>query len=110
MAKLVGPNSKPPEGVKHDQGKPMAQVLGDFSRALIGVAEVGTFGANKYTRGGWQTVPNGEQRYYDAAWRHLLQANQEECDSESNLSHLEHAAWNLLAVIELKKRERNATH
>jgi hypothetical protein len=41
-----------PIGVKHDTGKVMGQVLGDFSRALMGVAEVGTFGAHKYTRGG----------------------------------------------------------
>lgn len=93
-----------PIGVKHDDGKIMGQLLGDFSRALLGVAEVGTFGANKYTRGGWQHVLGAEQRYYDALWRHILQANQEEVDSESGLSHLEHAAWNILAVIELKKR------
>lgn len=100
-----------PVGVKHDAGKVMGQLLGDFSRALMGVAEVGTFGAKKYTRGGWQHVLDAEQRYYDAAWRHILQANQEEVDSESGLSHLEHAAWNLLAVIELKKRAAtNATH
>ncbi len=99
-----------PVGVKHDTGKVMGQLLGDFSRALMGVAEVGTFGARKYTRGGWQHVLDAQQRYYDALWRHLLQANQEELDSESKLSHLEHAAWNILAVIELKKRESNATH
>lgn len=110
MAKLVGLNSKPPEGVKHDEGKIMGQLLGDFSRALMGVAEVGTFGAHKYTRGGWQTVPDAYQRYYDALWRHLLQANHEDQDVESGLTHLEHAAWNILAVIELKKRDMNATH
>ena len=104
------PLSKQPEGVKQDQGKIMAQLLGDFSRALMGVAEVGTFGAHKYTRGGWQTVPDAYQRYYDALWRHLLQANQEDRDAESGLTHLEHAAWNILAVIELKKRNMNAAH
>lgn len=99
-----------PVGVKHDDGKVMGQLLGDFSRALMGVAEVGTFGAHKYTRGGWQHVPDAAQRYYDALWRHLLQANQEHADNESGLSHLEHAAWNILAVIELKKRETHAAH
>lgn len=91
-------------GVKNDEGKVLAQLLGDFSRALMGVAEVGTFGAKKYTRGGWQTVSDGYQRYYDALWRHLLLANQEECDPESGMWHLEHAAWNILAIIELKKK------
>ena len=92
------------EGTKNDEGKFMGQLLGDFSRALVGVAEVGTFGAKKYTRGGWKTVPNAYQRYYDALWRHLLLANQEQCDSESGMWHLEHAAWNLLAIIELQKK------
>ena len=102
-AKLLSGKGTEP-GVKHDQGKIMGQLLGDFSRALMGVANVGTFGAHKYTRGGWQTVVDAEQRYHDALWRHLLQANQEELDSESGISHLEHAAWNILAVIELRKR------
>lgn len=93
-----------PVGVKYDDGKVLGQLLGDFSRALMGVAEVGTFGAQKYTRGGWQTVPCATQRYYDALWRHLLLANQEDCDPESGMTHLEHAAWNILAVVELKKR------
>ena len=50
-------------------------------------------------------MPDAEQRYYDALWRHMLQANQEEKDQESGLAHLEHAAWNILAIIELKKRK-----
>lgn len=92
-------------GRKDDQGKILGQLLGDFSRALLGVAEVGTFGAQKYTRGGWLHVENAEQRYYDALYRHLLLANQCEDDDESGLTHLEHAAWNILAVLELKKRK-----
>ncbi len=96
-------------GVKHDEGKVMGQLLGDFSRSLMAVAEVGTFGAKKYTRGGWQTVPNGEERYHDALYRHLLLSNQEPCDSESGLGHLEHAAWNILAVIELRRRNGSKT-
>jgi len=54
------------------QGKPIASVLGDFGRALLAVAEVGTFGADKYTRGGWVSVPDGVDRYTDALYRHLL--------------------------------------
>ena len=59
-------------GSKLDAGKNKAGVLADFSRALLAVSEVGTFGADKYSRGGWQSVPNGVERYTDAAWRHLL--------------------------------------
>ena len=94
-------------GVKNDDGKILAALLGDFSRALLGVANVGTFGANKYTRGGWLHVKDNKQRYTDALWRHLLQSTIDDLDAESGLSHLEHAAWNILAVIELIKREKN---
>jgi len=96
-------------GRKNDDGKILAALLGDFSRALLGVAEVGTFGANKYTRGGWLHVKDKKQRYTDALWRHLLQSTIDELDSESGLTHLEHAAWNILAVIELTKRENDAS-
>ena len=92
-------------GAKLDAGKPMAGVLGDFGLALLAVAEVGTFGANKYTRGGWQSVPNGVERYTDAAWRHLLKEHMERWDSDSNLEHAAHLAWNTLARLELMLRE-----
>jgi len=92
-------------GAKLDAGKPMAGVLGDFGLALLAVAEVGTFGANKYTRGGWQSVPNGVERYTDAAWRHLLKERMEELDNDSNLRHAAHMAWNSLARLELMLRE-----
>ena len=35
----------------------------------------------------------------------LLQAAQEPIDTETGISHLAHAAWNILAIIELEKRE-----
>ena len=91
-------------GAKLDSGKQLAGVLLDFSRALEAVADVGTFGANKYTRLGWESVPNGEQRYTDALMRHLLKMQREELDPDSGLEHLAHLAWNCLAVLELKRR------
>lgn len=91
-------------GAKLDSGKQLAGVLLDFSRALEAVADVGTFGANKYTRGGWQSVPGGELRYMDALMRHLLKMQREELDPDSGLEHLAHLAWNCLAVLELKRR------
>ena len=93
-------------GAKLDNGKIKAGVLADFGMALMAVAEVGTFGADKYSRGGWQHVENGEERYMDAKWRHLLKANQEPLDSDSNLKHLAHEAWNTLAELEFKLRSR----
>ena len=60
-------------GAKLDKGKPDASLLLMFGKALRAVSEVGTFGADKYTRGGWQEVPDGINRYTAALVRHLLQ-------------------------------------
>ncbi|QHS09150.1 dATP/dGTP diphosphohydrolase domain-containing protein [Sinimarinibacterium sp. NLF-5-8] len=84
----------PGMGVGHD----MALAL---PRAFLAVGQVATFGAQKYSDGGWRTVPDGVRRYRDAAYRHLLKSRIEECDEESGLPHLAHLAWNMLAVLEL---------
>ena len=95
-------------GAKLDAGKPKsAQVLGMFSSALTEVARVGTFGANKYSMGGWQLVDDGENRYDDAGMRHFLRRKLgEEFDPDSGLLHLSHEAWNALAKLELYMRRR----
>ena len=94
-------------GAKLDSGKILASVLSDFSLALSEVAKVGTFGAKKYSRGGWQSVPDGIVRYSDAMWRHLLAERHEALDKDSNLSHQAHLAWNALARLELMLRKTN---
>jgi Domain of unknown function (DUF5664) len=92
-------------GVKHDSGKIKAALLADFSSALNEIAKVGTHGADKYSRQGWLTVENGQERYTDAMWRHLLaHGSGETLDPESGLSHFAHFAWNALAVLELELR------
>jgi hypothetical protein len=97
---------KPGEpGAKLDDGKVMAGVLADFSLALNEVAKVGTYGAAKYSRGGWQSVPNGQERYMDAFWRHLLAMRHEKVDPPSGLLHISQIAWNCLATMELMLRE-----
>ena len=95
-------------GAKDDKGKPMAGVLLDFSRALQTVVDVGTYGAKKYTRTGWATVPEGSQRYLDAMMRHLLamDVDPDGLDTETGLPHLAHVAWNALAVLELQARRK----
>jgi hypothetical protein len=90
-------------GAKLDAGKPLTgSVLLDFRTALAAVADVGTYGARKYSLHGWLCVPDAEVRYTDAMFRHLLADG--ETDVESGLRHLAHAAWNALAVLELKLR------
>jgi len=105
--KEIDPNGKSQHehGAKLDDGKIMGGVLKDFSLALKAVAEVGTFGAKKYTRGGWQSVPNGIERYGDALWRHLLSERHEPIDTDSKLLHEAHLAWNSLARLELILRK-----
>lgn len=97
-------------GAKVDAGKvEMSLILDGMPRALRAVAEVGTFGANKYTRDGWQEVPDGFRRYRNAQQRHANDfARGEVFDSDSKLLHLAHEAWNALAKLELFIREENA--
>lgn len=94
-------------GAKQDAGKVRAGLFfRDFSRALLEVAKVTTYGANKYSPSGWLSVPDAQARYDDAKARHLLRGYQEEADPESELAHLAHEAWNVLALLELRLRER----
>jgi hypothetical protein len=92
-------------GARLDAGKIQASLLGMFARALLKVAEVGTHGAAKYTRGGWQFVENGQIRYDDAQWRHLLKGYIEPLDPDSELLHKAHKTWNALAELELHLRK-----
>jgi len=110
VSKEADPTGRKPNepGAKLDAGKPrVALVLGGFARALKAVAEVGTFGANKYTPNGWMQVPNGIERYEDAHGRHTLDMwAGEECAADSGLMHLAHRCWNDLAVLELELRKK----
>jgi hypothetical protein len=107
----VDPNGKNPHesGAKLDAGKNrLGLVLMEFSRSLQEVGKVGTFGANKYTDNGWIEVPNGVSRYTDAMFRHLLKYGEgEDVDPDTGLSHLAHAAWNVLATLDLEMRAKN---
>ena len=89
-------------GAKLDAGKVMAGTLSDFSAALMEVAKVGTFGAKKYSRGGFLHVENGKERYLDALYRHLLKMGNDygAMDEETNLTHLAAVAWNALAILQ----------
>lgn len=95
-------------GAKLDAGKVQAGLLLDFSHALHAVALVATFGAAKYSPGGWMKVPDGPRRYTDALLRHQLAMGMGEShDPESGLLHAAHIAWNALAVLELELRQGN---
>jgi len=73
--------------------------------AVRQVVEVQEYGAQKYTADGWRSVPEANRRYYDAAQRHLVAWwLGEEKDPESGLSHLAHAACNVLFLLALKAK------
>ena len=95
-------------GAKLDAGKIYADaIFAEMPRALWGVAECGTFGANKYSLGGWVSVEDGIRRYRDAAARHRLKRHMgETIDPDSGLPHTYHEAWNVLASLELELRQQ----
>lgn len=107
MDAFIGEPKDDKPGLKHDDGKIKPRfIIEGFPRALIAVAEVATFGDNKYTEDGWVSVPDGVKRYTDAKYRHALEeAKGEELDPESKLKHAAHEAWNTLARLELMLRE-----
>lgn len=94
---------------KMDAGKPgiYQGLFKRFPRALWGVAEISTFGKNKYgTWDGWEGVEDALNRYRDAEGRHLLkEAMGEEVDPDSEKMHILHKAWGALATAELYLRE-----
>lgn len=91
-------------GAKDDASKTRPSLtIDDFAMAQMAIAEVGTYGANKYSDCGWKYVPDAYRRYTDAGHRHrLVRASGEKRDPESGLLHLAHAAWNAMAVLQIE--------
>lgn len=105
------PNGLSPHtaGAKLDAGKSrLGLVFTDFAKAIEQVGFVATLGALKYTASGWVSVTNGKERYTDALFRHLVAHAKGEKLDGSGLLHLAHAAWNVLAVLELELRTPTA--
>ena len=112
-------------GAKLDAGKPDMSLLQLFGDALYEVAKVGTFGAEKYSRGGFLLVPNGPTRYSAAMLRHyFLELIEGTFDKDpyydtpagqkwkDKIRHDAQVAWNALARLqtqlnEEKSRERS---
>ena len=94
---------------KYDSGKAMVGLMKkDFSKALLAVAEVTSYGIKKYNQpGSWRLVENASNRYEDALGRHDLQSLTEDYDKESGILHAAHRAWNALATLELLLETKN---
>lgn len=106
-------------GAKLDAGKsPVFQgAISYFPRALMAVANVSAYGANKYSWRGWEKVANGYERYSDALGRHLMKEGIEgKYDLEirndpkfpGEILHASQVAWNALARLELLLRADEA--
>ena len=90
-----------PEGIKYDGEKPRMHLLPP--KAIIEVAKVLTFGANKYDEENWKKLENLQSRYTSGALRHIFaHMDGEDLDSESNVSHLAHAICCLLFKLEIE--------
>ena len=91
-------------GRKNDQGKNRLDLI--EPQFIEGVGEVLTFGAQKYEPNNWQNVEDPEDRYYAAALRHLMAWRKgETTDEESGLSHLKHAATNLMFLLHFESEQ-----
>lgn len=76
-------------GIKHDQGKLRYDLISPTS--LEGLAEVLTFGANKYSARNWEKGMS-YGRVFGAAMRHLWAWwAKKGTDPETGFSHLKHA-------------------
>lgn len=110
------PTGKDPHepGAKLDQGKVRPSLIfNDMAYALTEVARVATYGAKKYSDGGWQHVEDGIKRYTDAMDRHRLKEHTEgfwdediRNDTGELIAHAAQVAWNALARLELMIREK----
>ena len=81
-------------GMKFDDGKLLYSLIPP--ETLKALAEVLTFGAQKYAPNNWTLVENGETRYLDALFRHLEAFRSGEThDPDSKLHHLSHVLTNV---------------
>ena len=86
-------------GVKDDRGKLRMDLLP--VRSLVQVAQVYTYGAEKYAPNNWRKGM-AWSRIYAAILRHLFRFwGGEDLDSESGLPHLAHAAFGVLTLLDL---------
>lgn len=99
---FVSVEDAPTTGNKYDTGKPLMGAVPP--NAMLAVARVLTFGAEKYGRDNWRQVENAETRYLDAALRHINAYQRGEvADLESGESHLACAVCSLMFMLELQE-------
>lgn len=98
---------QPDQKIKRDAGKLRMDLIPP--QALVALASVMTFGAEKYPAGSWREVE--PWRYHAAALRHLVAWMQGRGkDNESGLPHLWHALTNIAFLIDLEGKKQDEQH
>ena len=84
---------------KDDKGKLMWHLLP--LSLMKPVVEIFQYGLQKYNEeGSWAKLDNGYIRYRDAFFRHLEAHESGQLnDTESGYPHIQHCAWNALAMM-----------
>lgn len=91
-------------GRKDDKGKARFDLVEpEFEEAI---ADVLTYGADKYAPNSWQHVEDAKERYYASLRRHINAYRKgEKIDPESGLPHLAHAACNVMFLMHFEQEE-----
>ena len=88
-------------GIKYDSEKPKMNLLPP--KAIVEVAKVLTFGAEKYDAENWRKLDDLQNRYTAGALRHIFaHMDGERLDTETGLSHMAHAQCCLLFKLEIE--------
>jgi len=84
--------------LKFDSGKLKSSLVPTI--AIKALADVMTFGAEKYEEDSWKNLDNAQQRYTDALYRHLeAWRGGEKFDRESGRPHLWHVITNVAFLL-----------
>jgi hypothetical protein len=91
--------------VRHDQGKPMPELLSPV--AMMGIARVLEFGARKYAANNWRKGMSWS-RCVASLLRHTFKFMAgEDVDKESGLPHVDHMACNVMFLQEYFRTKKD---
>lgn len=93
------------DGLKYDQDKLRWDLLP--IEEIEDVVKILTFGAQKYSANSWQQLEDGQNRYFAALMRHIVEYRKgNPKDEESGLHHLSHALCNVIFLLWLDKNKK----
>lgn len=103
---------RPKEGpnLKTGAGKPNLSNMADFVPELAQVHEIIEYGAAIYERDDWKKSVDSKKVliYTNAALRHLFQSINDDLDEDSGFDHLALCVCNLLFLMHIKRKEKEA--